>query len=70
LAVPPSPTPADRPLLDDLDVVVDAPEVGQVSLTWEECLSLSTSDWKIFRRACHDALVLARTRRWTSNVLL
>jgi hypothetical protein len=41
-----------------------------LSLTWEECLALSTNDWKIFRRACHDALVLARTRRWTSNVVL
>ncbi len=41
-----------------------------LSLTWDECLELSRSDWQVFRRACHDALTLARTRRWTSNVVL
>lgn len=41
-----------------------------LSLTWDECLGLSERDWKVFRQACHDALTLARTRRWTSNVLL
>ena len=40
------------------------------SLTWDECLALSRSDWDVFADACHDALTLVRTRRWTSNVLL
>ena len=41
-----------------------------LSLTWHECLALSKRDWQVFRRACHDSLTLARTRRWTSNVIL
>lgn len=40
-----------------------------LSLTWEECLALSQRDWKVFQRACHNALTLVRTRRWTSNVI-
>jgi hypothetical protein len=38
-------------------------------LTWDECLSLSKHDWKLFRKACHEAFT-PRTRRWTSNVIL
>lgn len=41
-----------------------------LSLTWDECSELSSRDWRVFRLACHDALTLARTRRWTSNVVL
>lgn len=41
-----------------------------LSLTWDECAELSSRDWRVFRQACHDALTLARTRRWTSNVVL
>jgi HNH endonuclease len=41
-----------------------------LSITWDECQSLVAEDWSVFRRACHDALTLARTRRWTSNVAL
>jgi hypothetical protein len=46
------------------------PHVVNLYLTWEECVSLSKRDWKFFREACHDALTFARTRRWTSNVIL
>lgn len=38
-------------------------------LTWDECLSLSKHDWKVFRKACHDAFTPATGRR-TSNVIL
>ena len=41
-----------------------------LSLTWDECLTLSTKDWWVYRQACHDALTLVRTARRTSNVLL
>jgi HNH endonuclease len=41
-----------------------------LSLTWDECLSLSERDWKVYQQACHDALTLVRTRRWASNVIL
>jgi hypothetical protein len=41
-----------------------------LSRAWDECLTLSKRDWKVFRQACHDALTLVRTRRWTSNVIL
>jgi hypothetical protein len=40
-----------------------------LSLTWDECLALSKHDWKVFRKACHDALE-PHTRRWRSNVIL
>ena len=42
---------------------------GNLYITWDECLALSKRDWKLFRKACHDALT-PRTRRWTSNVIL
>ena len=43
----------------------------RLSLTWDECLTLTERDWSVFRQACHDAaLTLVRTRRWTSNVIL
>ena len=41
-----------------------------LSLTWDECLALTHKDWGVFRQACHDGLTLARTRRWTSNVVV
>jgi hypothetical protein len=46
------------------------PHIGNLYLTWDECLRLSKRDWKLFREACHDALTFARSRRWTSNVTL
>ena len=46
------------------------PHVTNVYLTWEECLSLSKRDWELYRQACHDALTFARSKRWTSNVIL
>jgi hypothetical protein len=39
-------------------------------LSWEELAAMTPHDWAIFRHAYHDALTLARTRRWTSNILL
>jgi hypothetical protein len=41
-----------------------------LSLTWEEWLALTKSDWAVYRQACHEALTLARSSRRTSNVLL
>jgi hypothetical protein len=41
-----------------------------LSLTWDECIAMTKPDWLTFRRACHDALTLVRTRGWTSNVVL
>jgi hypothetical protein len=41
-----------------------------LGLTWEECLAFTRADWRVFRTAVHDALTLARTRKWTSNVRL
>jgi len=41
-----------------------------LALSWDECLGLTEPDWRIFRQACSDGLKLARTRRWTSNVIV
>ena len=41
----------------------------ELYLTWEECLSFSERDWKLFQKACHDAFT-PPTRRWISNVIL
>jgi HNH endonuclease len=43
---------------------------GNLLLTWDECLALSSRDWHIFRNACNQALTLVRTRRWPSNVVV
>ncbi len=39
-------------------------------LPWDEALSLSAKDWRIWSAACDDALSLVRTRRWVSNVVV
>ena len=41
-----------------------------IGLSWEECLSLTGDDWKLYRQACDDALHMARTRSWQSNIIL
>jgi hypothetical protein len=46
------------------------PHITNLYLTWDECLGLSKHDWKLYRKACHDALTFAHSRRWTSNVTL
>jgi len=38
-------------------------------LRWEECMALSSDDWELFRKACHEAFT-PPTRRRTSNVIL
>lgn len=37
-------------------------------LTWDECLSLSPEDWRVFGTAVHDGLTLVRSQRRSSNV--
>jgi hypothetical protein len=38
-------------------------------LTWEECLSLTPADWRIYGNAVHHGLTLVRSARRVSNVL-
>jgi hypothetical protein len=38
-------------------------------LTWDECLALTSADWRVFRDAVHDGLTVARSSRRTSNVV-
>jgi hypothetical protein len=40
-----------------------------ISLTWDECLALTMTDWRVFRNAVHAGLTLARTARRISNIL-
>jgi hypothetical protein len=39
-------------------------------LTWDECLALSTGDWRAFGEAVHTALTHVKTQRRVSNVLM
>jgi len=39
-------------------------------LTWEECLALTPSDWRVFASAVHGGLTLVRTQRRIGNVAL
>lgn len=41
-----------------------------IGLSWDECLNLTAADWKLYQKACDDALNLVRTRSWASNVRL
>jgi hypothetical protein len=43
------------------------PEYVWLRVTWDECLSLSKDDWKLFRKACHEAFT-RRARPYVSNV--
>lgn len=39
-----------------------------VELSFQQALSLRPDEWRTFGKACHDALIVRRTRGWISNV--
>jgi len=41
-----------------------------LQLFYDEVLALEPRDWRVFARACRDALYVRRTRNWVSNVFL
>ena len=41
-----------------------------LGLSWDECLKLGRTDWKVFKEAVHAGLTMARTGRRTSNVVV
>ena len=45
-------------------------EGENLALSFDEVLTLTSEDWRRYRRACEDALTCRKTRDWPSNVKL